>query len=138
MPKIRIQFVPPQDPRFKETFFLVEASSFERQCLWKRRHDLTSWEDQNSGYMGQIGILARRPVVISVFWARINGRLVGFWESTSQVVDHEMIEKWFEKNCAPPKWDNGTRRARCDAMNFHFCMHAIQEANEAELSAAVT
>lgn len=131
MPTPRIWIAPPQDQRFSETFFLVEASSCEKLYLWKEWHKRVKWEEQSSGCFGQVGKLSGRPVVISVFWAKIDGRLIGFWESTSQVVDYKMIEKWFSKNCVPPKWD-GTRHARCDAMNFHLCIQAIREANSSE------
>lgn len=138
MPKPRITMAPPEDPRFKETFFLVEASSFEKQSLWERWNDLLVWEDQNRGCIGQVGILDDRSVVISVFWANIEGKLVAFWEPTSQVVDYKMIEEWFAQNCVPPKVDRGTRNARCNAMNFHSCIHAIREANESQPSVAVS
>ncbi|MFZ2048766.1 MAG: hypothetical protein WAV25_00465 [Minisyncoccia bacterium] len=130
-------FSPPDDPRFKETFFLVEATHFERMCLGKR-DEWEGWEEQSSGYICQVGTLARRPVTVGVSWARIKGKLVGFWEAESQVVDYAMIEKWLDKYWSPPKWDGGTRNARCNAMNFHHCIHAIREANEAELSTATT
>lgn len=121
---------PPQDERFKDTFFLVEATSFERLCLWNERGEQEVWEDQSIGYMVQVGTLDRRPVTIQIFWFRIDGRLVGFWDSPSQVVDHKMVEEWLDENCTPAKWDNRTRHARCDAMNFHLCIHAIRQANE--------
>jgi len=136
MPKIRIRFAPPEDLRFKETFFLVEATGCEQHFLWSEWHKRVKWEEQGMGCTGQIGTLDRRPVMLTFFWARINGKLVGFWDSTSQVVDHKMIEKWLAENCTPPKCDNGTRSAQCDAMNFHHCIHAIQEANKAGLSLA--
>ena len=38
-----------------------------------------------------------------------------------------MVEPFFEKSECIPKWDNGTRFARTDAMNFHHCLEAIRE-----------
>ncbi len=129
--KRKNEFAPPTDERFKETFFLVEASSFERNCLWMEWNNRVKWE-QTSWCMGQIGTISRQPVTLSVLWVRIDGKLIGFWEPTSQVVDHKMIREWFAKNCVSPKWDNGTRHGRCNADNFYLCMRAIQEANKRE------
>lgn len=133
MSKIKLVIAPPNDKRFKETFFLVEATSFERQCLWEKWNKKLNWKDQGMGCVGQIGTLAKLPVVICFFWAHIDGRQIAFWESTSRVTDSEMAKKWLEENCIPPKWDGGTRNSRCDAANFHLCIHAIQEANQREL-----
>jgi hypothetical protein len=130
--KPRTILAQPEDKRFAETFFVVEATSFEKFCIWKEWHEQVIWEDEMRGCIGQIGTLARRPVTLSVFWARIEGRLVAFYESPSQVTDSIMVEKWLGLNCAPLKWDNGTRNARCDAQNFHLCIAAIREANERE------
>lgn len=129
MPTPRIWIAPPQDQRFKETFFLVESSDFERQCLRVEWNAEVKWEQQSDGCAGQVGILSRRPVVISVFWVKIDDRLVGFWQSTSEVVDYKMIDRWLEKNCRQP---GGGRTARCDAQNFHICVQVIREANNSE------
>jgi hypothetical protein len=118
---------PQLDPRFKLTFFLVEANTFERDCLRKEWQKRVEWEEDNSGYIGQVGILADRPVNISVFWARIEGNLVAFWDSPSQVVDHEMIQKWLTENCLPPQKGPELRSTRCNATNFYVCIQAIQK-----------
>jgi hypothetical protein len=47
-----------------------------------------------------------------------------------------MYEKWFEKNF-PQRYDNGTRPAQCDAMNFGHCLSAVKEfSKQRELAAA--
>jgi hypothetical protein len=51
--------------------------------------------------------------------------LVAFIEAVSQLVDHTVIDKYLEINCNP-KYDNGTRQARTDAMNFCHCVHHIR------------
>lgn len=132
----RIRLAPPEDERFKETFFLVEATSFEKFCLWQQWHNEVNWEQDSLGLVGEIGRIDDRPVALSVSWAKIDGQLVAFYEMTSQVTDSQMLEKWLEDNCTPPKWDNGSRRAHCDAQNFHHCIAAVREANARELAAA--
>lgn len=130
----RMSPFPPDDRRFKDTFFLVEASHFEKHILWKEWHGRVKWDQDTFGYMPQVGTLDNRPVMLSFWWARIEGKLVAFWKCESQVADHDLIEKWFNKHF--PAMLDSERRARTDANNFHICIHAIQEANEAELSAA--
>lgn len=65
---------------------------------------------------------------ISVSWNRIEGRLVMFWYQCSQVTDSLQSEAWLEKHF-DGKYDNGHRRASCDAQNFAHCIHAIRDAN---------
>lgn len=119
------------DKRFQETFFLVEASSFEKHYLWKEWNEQVKWEGESSGYLIQVGELGGRPVTISISWVRIDGRLVGFWNSPSQVSDYKMVTAWLGENCVTPNWDRGTRNANCDATNFHLCLNAIRDANKA-------
>ncbi len=125
-----------EDPRFAETFFVVEASSFEKQKLWEENKArrkarkpfnqmYVEWEQGRSGVGICVGMLAEMPVNISVIWDKLDGKTICFWEAVSPVVDYRMIEKFFEKNCNP-KWDNGTRQARVNVDNFHHCLHAIK------------
>lgn len=110
------------------TMFVVEATSFETLSIWKEHHERRTWQEERRGMLLTVGHLGRRPVCISLSWSVIDGRTVMFWDATSQVVDHKQIEAWFEKNCAP-RYDGGHRRARCDAMNFHLCIGAIDDMN---------
>lgn len=119
------------DPRFAATEYVVEADSFGKYALWVMNSKDNVWEQDASGVWFQIGELGgtlqkKRPVCIECFWARINGMTVMFYHSSSQVVDHEMIEKWLEKNCYPYN-ANSKRRAHCDALNFHHCIQYSKE-----------
>lgn len=109
--------------------FVVEASSYEQQALWEK-HALEAggdsntrvhWVDQTRGWLVEVGKLDGRPVCVNVRGSLLNGLAVLFYEATSEVVDWRMIENWFQERCWP-KWDNGTRRAHCDADNFHHCL----------------
>src|SRR5690348_7087555 len=91
----------------KETQFVVEATHNESHLLWEKfsteslyKTELNKykWDQISPGYMVQVGEFHGFPVNISCFWFRINGVLVMFYEANSRVVDHEMIEKWLEKN----------------------------------------
>jgi hypothetical protein len=117
------------DPRFGDVRFLVDATHFEKYTLWERNETykagglthIKTWE-QGTGLYLEIGRLDGRPVTLNFWFEKLDGVTVVFYEAASQVVDHRMIEEWLEKNLSP-KWDKGTRRAHCDAANFH---HAVQ------------
>jgi hypothetical protein len=136
------------DYRFADTIFIVEATRNEQHTFWERystenrklslqqnpnyqpawNYRLVNWEQDSIGFSLQVGELDKRPVCVSFFFVRIDGQRVVFVDPTSQVVDHEMIRKWFEKNFYPT-WNDGTRFAHCDSSNFHHCLDAVREAN---------
>ncbi len=128
----RMMSVPPVDRRFRNTFFFVEASSFEKHYLWKEWHEKVNWEQDHFGWSCPIGTLDRRPIHLTFFWARIEGKLVGFWECTSEVADHKLIERWLRKYCSPML--PGGREARVNANNFHICIQEIQRVNALKLA----
>ena len=123
------EYAPP-DERFKRTFFLVEATAFERRMLWSEWAKELEWVDEPIGWLHTIGMFARCPVVLSFTWSSIGGQLVVFWEPTSQVVDYRMIDLWLAKYC-PTLQKNGSANTRCDAENFGSCIRAIHAANAA-------
>lgn len=123
------------ESRLRQTLFVVEATSYEQFCLWQdhaaasasRRFPAVRWVEINPGWGVTVGHLDRRPCVIQVCWARIEGRLVMFWHQCSQVCDSVQAEAWIDAYF-DGKWDGG-RPARCDAQNFGLCLQAIREAN---------
>lgn len=129
------------EERLKETFFIVEATRYEQHYLWSgfahnsphRRFPTISlnWDQFNTGWSVQIGELDNRPVVMSMTWVRIDGKLVMFWHLCSAVADYTMAEKWLEEHFKG-RYNNNARRAWTDAMNFHHCVHAIRDANKGE------
>ena len=114
----------------KDTFFLVQANSYEQQKLWEenQKHWKFTWEQQ-IGLWEEIGRLNRMPVCITLMPILIAGYKVIFWELTSLVCDYRMSEKFFKKYNCKPTWDNGTRLAMTDPSNFHNVAHAIQNLN---------
>jgi hypothetical protein len=131
--------------RLKETQFVVEATSNEMYMFWEKFSDEAMYKNPNSnkfkfeqlnpGVAETIGYLDGRPVCISMFWYKIDGVMIMFWDCTSQVADHAMIEKWLKDNCAP-RWDKGTRLAHTDSSNFHHALDHVQEVNGKKLSDA--
>lgn len=122
-----LQLLRADDPlreKLAQARFVVEANNFEKQCLWQDYKDKLEWESIPSGELATVGHLDGRPVCLSILWARLNGQLVLFQHATSQLVDYALIEEWLNTHCNPQH--NG-RSARCDANNFHQCLHAVRE-----------
>ena len=120
-----------KDKRFEDVVFMVEANSFETLMLWDKnseceKHLKVNWvEDTISynkiiGHMRSYDKLTIYPVVVLCFFAELNGKRVVFYESTSWVVDHEMIKAWMKCQCP-----EGT--PECDAMNFSQCLNAVRK-----------
>jgi hypothetical protein len=100
-----------EDPRYRDTKYLVEATDNEVMGIWSRYakdslyrwvgggKDLrvVEWVQTSPGYIKEIGELAEMPVAISLHWVWCNRILVCFWELTSQVCDYRMAEKWLEE-----------------------------------------
>lgn len=127
------------DPRFKDTEYVVEADSFATQALWekfstqsmyKTPQNTYHWEQDCRGFMETIGHVNKMPVCVTFFWYKINGHLILFYNATSQVVDHRMVEDWLDKYCNPKH--NGSQ-ARCDANNFAHVLGYIRDCDAHEL-----
>jgi hypothetical protein len=126
------------DPRFAETEFVVEATSFEKLTLWSQHSTHGSidcvaswgkpyprfeWVQDNPGADIVVGQIYDEDVRITVFWDIIGGMRVAFWNPCSNMFDRRMAKRWLEANCSP-KWD-GSRLAHTNAMNFHHVIQAI-------------
>lgn len=125
--------------RIAGTKFVVEATSCEVQMLWER-HSIDAmfarpetnrykFEQLNPGFIETIGHLDNRQVNVEMFWHRINGVLVMYVNSVSQVVDHKMIEEWLKKKCSP-RWCGGSRLAHTDASNFHHVLDYVRNPDQ--------
>ncbi len=127
------------DSRFADTVFVVEATSFEKHTLWSMHSHQGStesiyvpykrykWKQDSFGRTVEVGKIDGHPIRITFFWFTINGHRVAFYERCSWYIDLYQVEAWLKKNCNPT-WD-GSRRAHCDAMNFHSCLNAIDDLN---------
>lgn len=129
---------------WRETVFLVEATDFERLTLWNAwandpiakqygppNEHRVPWEEESLGSLSTVGTIKefrvrRRPICVSTTWAIILRCRVAFFNATSQVVDHLVVDAWLATKCNA-RWDHGMRPARSDAMNFHHCIDALRE-----------
>ncbi|MFW5847527.1 MAG: hypothetical protein ACOCVF_01225 [bacterium] len=111
--------VEPREAKLKTTVFFIEANSFETMCLWEKYKDETNWEEDSMGVLVQVGeIDGLKPVYVSFSFAKIFGKRICFFDVTSRYADYAMIQDYIKDNF-PVKWDNGSRDAITDAMNFH-------------------
>lgn len=92
-----------------------------------------SFDEQYQGWYYPSELITKdeyrvQPINISLSWAWIDDQLVCFWYACSQLVDHQMIEQWFDQNFH--QTHDGGRRSRTDHQNFDNCIHAINEKNK--------
>ncbi len=121
---MKLKFSESDKEMFHQVKYLVEANRYEMLELWKYWHgDLAvPWKEESRGYFTTIGRINKRPICVSIFCAKINGHRVAFYEGTSELVDHKMIDEWLTFCLG----DTG----RCDAGNFHQCIRALEETED--------
>jgi hypothetical protein len=85
-----------------------------------------NWKDISAGFWRQIGTHKNMPVCISFRFAYINGHKIAFYESTSQVAHHGMIEKYLIEKFQLTH-DGYTRWNHTDATNFHNCVNSLDD-----------
>lgn len=119
---------------FKDVVFLVEASYNEKFMLWKMHHwhriidmpRVKEWKDEGMGRIITLGLVDKRPTCVDIYYASLNGKRIMFYNGSSELVDHKMIEDWLKHFTLDSiRWDNNSRWAHCDASGFHLCLDAI-------------
>jgi hypothetical protein len=124
-----VMYEPTDDVKkfLEECVGVVEATNFEKMCLWQKYHDKHGaeypkyWFDERGGPGAHVGTFGTYPVVIMLTKAKVDGHWVAFIEDTSQVVNHTMIEDWLRK-ALTDKAKHGDKLQyvnKQDAMNFH-------------------
>lgn len=126
------QFVKDSSTRIKESVYFIEANSFEQMTLWRENHEKLNWEEDGRGFSFCVGFIdpkkKTKAVYVTFSFAKILGHQICFYEATSRFVDHDMIEKYINKNYIKTKYPK--RDAMTDAMNFHQAVHAIENLNK--------
>jgi hypothetical protein len=106
--------------------YLVAATSTETQLLWEKHHKRIKWEQISMGQHVCIGELEGFPVCVDFLGAILDGHLVVFYRAVSRMVDHTMVDNWVRDSFRTMTQYNGGR-PHCDAMNFHQCLHWLEE-----------
>ena len=81
------------------------------------------WREVSRGVVIEVGNIGGRPIVLTFFFAYINGQKVAFYECCSQLADYKMIEDFlieFQRT-----HDGYTRWNHTNAMNFHNCISGL-------------
>jgi hypothetical protein len=113
------------EKRLLVTEYLVQATHEESFMLWKEWNEKFEWVQISQGFghtVGNVvlqkpnGATEEMPVAISMMWWLLEGRLVCFYEDTSQVVDHRMVEAWIRPQV----------KKHTNATNFHHCIHDLE------------
>lgn len=100
---------------------VVDANSFEHLALWQENKDSDqpmSWEEYNRGFFETIGSFHRRPICVSMFKDKIDGKWILFIDPTSEIVDHRLIEEWLNKAMPTSARNSNGSVNRTNAMNF--------------------
>ena len=112
--------------RYKDVTAIVEVTSYETSCLWEKWHQQKgyTWVQDMSGPLITVGWIQDRPVYIAPLVHIVNGRHIMFVETTSSLVDWDMIEYWLKENvpCARTRHE-GKYLNKETAQNFHNLVH---------------
>lgn len=121
----------------RSCFFFVEATGYEQMSLYREamiayrvirpgeKPAPITWQQEPIGFAEIVGHVGDLPVSVAFSFVRIEGQRVAFYEPTSRMVDHDLVYAWLDALPMPRHHD---RVARTDAMNFHHCLHAIENA----------
>jgi len=82
------------------------------------------WDSLRYGISLQIGTLDDRPICIQFTFVRINGHKIAFYEGSSQLVDHKMIEDWLIERFQRTN-DGYARWNHVNSTNFHNCVNSL-------------
>ena len=101
---------------------VVEATSYERMCLWKEctKESGYSWVSDNTGFAIAIGFFTdKRPVVLEMCKILVKNKSILFINPTSVAIDHDMIKLWLNMNLPiTARYSDGVIKFT-DPMNFH-------------------
>ena len=116
--------------------YIVEATINEMHYILHEASQIygLTVEEARVGTMDVIGSLKvgnqDMPVVVTTFFSKINGHLVAFYEPTSQVVDHRMVDAWISK------FEAAKLKNKCDASNYAHCIaYCRDRLSDSQLSA---
>jgi len=122
----RIEFELGSDDRFQETYFFVDGENGVVTMLWGEWDrgmwpHLKTWKQDNNGISVAVGSVGGEVLRYSFLFSRLNGHLVGFYESERLLADMNLIDAWLNKTPA------GKKNRTCNALNFGHCVQAVSQ-----------
>lgn len=85
-----------------------------------------NWKQVMSGFGLTIGSVNELPVHVSFSFAIIEGKKVCFYDCTSRMADHTMVEKWLISQFQLTH-DGYTRWNHTNSSNFHNCINSLDK-----------
>ena len=106
---------------------VVECDSYGHHMLWVENHYKAieldhrklDWKGDQMGMMEKVGEIDGMPVCISLFKATIEGQSILFVDPCSMVVDHRLINAWYENTLPKTAFRENGYVNKTNAMNFH-------------------
>ena len=80
-----------------QVVYFVEATSFEQHSLWKTYHEKIEYEQIYDFFGDAIGEFGGQPIFVTFSFVKINGKLICFYDATSNVVNHQMVESYIKE-----------------------------------------
>jgi nitroimidazol reductase NimA-like FMN-containing flavoprotein (pyridoxamine 5'-phosphate oxidase superfamily) len=114
---------------------VIEATNCELHYIYDRieQNDSYSWEEvRDSGTLETVGCIGKRPICISLRYARINGQLILFYHATSTVVDWDQIRAWLQKNLPVTAFEDNDPRKRMNHSDATNWSNAVKRTPAAE------
>ena len=117
----------------KDVVWIVDATSQERNELWKKYYEKHAWEQISSGYGFQIttldvinknGVKETLPVRLDFSFAIIDGYKIAFVESNSLLTHYGYVEA-FLRTYFQRTHQNYSRWNHTNACNFHNCINYL-------------
>ena len=101
---------------------VVMATREEQHQIWARWHRgdvgwIKTYKAATSGILQTVGHLAGRPICVSLSVDTINEQRIVFVDTISQLVDHELVDRWVEAHMPEEAFRDGQLN-RTDATNF--------------------
>lgn len=120
--------IAPNDPRFAQVEFMVEADDFAYQTLKSHWRATINWESDDSVTLVGLGILIGRNVNVNARFACLNGRRVMFYNSCSDLVDYNMVETFIGdvRKLGQTSRPESERAGNTDAIRFQDCIAFCQ------------
>ncbi len=113
----RAEFKEWSDTMLNLSEFAVEATDFERSCLYKQHSNNIRWDQESRGLWLKLADAPDgRPIAITITFVRLDGTLMCFYHDCSQIVDYIVVEQWTKK-VFPGR--------NTDAGNFHICLQEL-------------
>jgi len=123
------------DSRWPHVKFLIKANENEQFFLWKEHSTHSNekgmeWNKVGASEAFVIDTIDGKPIAVCVTFVKLDDVLVAFYDSSSRLVDWDIITSWF-KEVFKGKWGND-KPAVCGYQNFKDCVKFVKNKSSRE------